>query len=233
MWKVVVATFCGIPPAEKRADANEWSVEEDEKKYGAWPVPPGSAQASEPIEIWTDGSSLNNGKPDAAAGAGVFFEAGSPNNISQPLSRTEHQTNNRGEMTAILLALRKCEAHMREGSRTVRVYTDSAYSIGRFGTAGRKCRHRGWKNSKNKEAANVDLLQLAMAWRQAYGGWFELVHVYAHTDKQDRISLGNHAADRLAVAGAEQAGTAAPTLRVVEPNAPAGSEMVGGAPTTA
>ena len=58
-------------------------------------------------------------------------------------------------------------------------------------------------------------------------------HVYAHTDKQDRISLGNHAADRLAVAGAEQAGTAAPTLRVVEPNAPAGSEMVGGAPTTA
>ena len=122
---------------------------------------------------------------------------------------------------------------MRGGSRTVRVYTDSAYSIGRFGTAGRKCRHRGWKNSKNKEAANVDLLQLAMAWRQAYGGWFELVHVYAHTDKQDRISLGNHAADRLAVAGAEQAGTAAPTLRVVEPNAPAGSEMVGGAPTTA
>ena len=97
----------------------------------------------------------------------------------------------------------------------------------------RKCRHRGWKNSKNKEAANVDLLQLAMAWRQAYGGWFELVHVYAHTDKQGSISLGNHAADRLAVAGAEQAGTAAPTLRVVEPNAPAGSEMVGGAPTTA
>ena len=72
-----------------------------------------------------------------------------------------------------------------------------------------------------------------MAWRQAYGGWFELVHAYAHTDKQDRTSLGNHAAGRLAAAGAEQAGTAAPTLRVVEPNAPAGSEMVGGAPTTA
>ena len=64
---------------------------------------------------------------------------------------------------------------MRERSRIVRIYTDSGYSIGRFGTAGRKCRHRGWKNSKNKEAANVDLLQLAMAWRQAYGGWFELV----------------------------------------------------------
>ena len=121
---------------------------------------------------------------------------------------------------------------MREGSRTVRVYTDSAYSTGCFGTAGRKCRHRGWKNSKNKEAANVDLLQLAMAWRQTYGGWFELVHAYAHTDKQGRTPLGNHCADRLAAAGAEQAATAAPTLRVVEPNAPAGSELVIGAHTT-
>ena len=64
-----------------------------------------------------------------------------------------------------------------------------------------------------------------MAWRQAYGGWFELVHVYAHTDKQDRISLGYHGADRLAVAGAEQKGTVATALSVVEPGAPAGSEL--------
>ena len=232
-WKVVVATFCSIPPAEKRAKADAWSVEEDDDKYGAWPKPPDDARAAEPIEVWTDGSSLNNGKPDAAAGAGAFFGEGSPDNISQPLSLTEHQTNNRGELTAILLALRKCEAHMRERSRMVRLYTDSAYSIGCFGTAGRKCRYRGWRNSKKKEAANVDLLQLALAWRQAYGDWFELVHVYAHTGKQDRISLGNHGADRLAVAGAEQKGIAAPTLRVVEPNAPAGSEMVADTPTPA
>ena len=45
-------------------------MEEDDDKYGAWPKPPDDARAAEPIEVWTDGSSLNNGKPDAAAGAG-------------------------------------------------------------------------------------------------------------------------------------------------------------------
>ena len=134
-------------------------------------------------------------------------------------------TNNRGELTAILLALRRCETHMREQSRIVRLYTDSAYAIGCFGNAGRKCRHRGWKNSKRKEAANVDLLKMALMWRQVYGDRFELVHVYAHTGKQDRISLGNHGADRLAVAGAEQKGSVAVALSIVAPGAPAGSEL--------
>ena len=114
---------------------------------------------------------------------------------------------------------------MRAKTSKVIIYTDSAYSIGCFGTPGRKCRHRGWKNSKGKGAANVDLLQLALAWRQAYGGWFELIHVLAHTGKQDRISINNHHADRLAVAGAEQAHNTAPKLRVVQPNAPPGTEL--------
>ena len=66
---------------------------------------------------------------------------------------------------------------------------------------------------------------MALMWRQVYGDRFELVHVYAHTDKQDRISLGNHGADRLAVAGAEQKGSVAVALCVVAPGAPAGSEL--------
>ena len=113
------------------------------------------------------------------------------------------------------------------------LYTDSAYSIGCFGDAGRKCRHRGWKNSKGKAAANIDLLQMALAWRQAYGTRFEFTHVYAHTGKQDRLSIGNHHADRLAVAGAEQKGSVVPALSIVEPGAPAGSELNMEAPSQA
>ena len=66
---------------------------------------------------------------------------------------------------------------------------------------------------------------MALMWRQVYGDRFELVHVYAHTGKQDRISLGNHGADRLAVAGAEQKGSVAVALSIVAPGAPAGSEL--------
>ena len=225
-WKVVVATFCDIPPVEKRARDAGWSVEVDDAEFGAWPKASDAERAAQPVEAWTDGSSLNNGQPDAAAGAGVYFSDDSPLNISQSLTIDESQTNNRGELTAILLALRRCEKHMREQTRIVRLYTDSAYAIGCFGNAGRKCRHRGWKNSKRKEAANVDLLKMALMWRQVYGDRFEFVHVYAHTGKQDRISLGNHGADRLAVAGAEQKGSVAVALRVVAPGAPAGSELI-------
>ena len=113
------------------------------------------------------------------------------------------------------------------------LYTDSAYSIGCFGDAGRKCRHHGWKNSKGKNAANVDLLEMALAWRQEFGTRFEFTHVNAHTGKQDRLSIGNDHADHLAVAGAKQKGTVAPALLVVEPGAPAGSELDEDAPTQA
>ena len=62
---------------------------------------------------------------------------------------------------------------------------------------------------------------------------FEFTHVYAHTGKQDRLSIGNHHADRLAVAGAEQKGSVVPALSVVEPGAPAGSELNMEAPSQA
>ena len=100
-----------------------------------------------------------------------------------------------------------------------------------FGKAGRMCRHRGWKNCKNKNAANTDLIKFALEWRQTYGTHFELVHVYAHTGAQDERSVGNHNADRLAVAGAEQKGVIKPALRVVSPGALAGSELYADAPT--
>ena len=106
-----------------------------------------------------------------------------------------------GEMKAILVALRLCEPDLEAG-RPVRIVTDSGYSIGCFGHAGRKCRARSWRNSKNKPAANVDLIKLALEWRRTYGNLFTLQHVYSHTDGTDANSIGNDHADRLAVAGA-------------------------------
>ena len=71
------------------------------------------------------------------------------------------------------------------------------------------------------------------AWRQEYGTHFQFTHVYAHTGALDRLSIGNEHADHLAVAGAKQKGIVAPALRVVAPNAPAGSELHEDAPTQA
>ena len=96
-WKVVVATSCSIPEKEKSEKTGGWTTQADDDASGAWPTPPADAGTAGPAECWTDGSSLNNGKLDAAAGAGAFFSEDAPDNISQPLDDAEAQTNNRGE----------------------------------------------------------------------------------------------------------------------------------------
>ena len=61
-------------------------MEADDNTFGAWPVLPDGKTVTAPAEAWADGSSLNNGQPDAAAGAGVFSSADNADNISQPLT---------------------------------------------------------------------------------------------------------------------------------------------------
>ena len=128
-----------------------------------------------------------------------------------------------GEMKAILLALRVRERDLRAG-RPVRIVTDSSYSIGCFGATGRKCRARGWCNSKNRAAPNVDLIKLALHWRKKYGNLFTLEHVFSHTGQSDANSVGNERTDALAVAGASHAGTPPLMLVPVVPGAPPGAE---------
>ena len=38
-----------------------------------------------------------------------------------------------------------------------------------FGYAGRKTRARGWKSSHKRPCANVDLVEVALTWRDKYG----------------------------------------------------------------
>ena len=84
--------------------------------------------------------------------------------------------------------------------------TDSQYSMLMFSDAGRKARARGWKTSRNKPCANLDLLKMVLAWRDKYGYLFDFIHIYSHTSNTDPLSVGNAGADRAAVAGAKQAG---------------------------
>ncbi|OJJ89423.1 RNA-DNA hybrid ribonuclease [Aspergillus glaucus CBS 516.65] len=53
------------------------------------------------LRIYTDGSSLANGRAVASAGVGVYFGPGDSRNVSEPL-KGNRQTNQRAELTAIL-----------------------------------------------------------------------------------------------------------------------------------
>ena len=213
---------CHIPKPER----HRVSTDDDVAKFGAWPCLSDEAALADPgAEGFTDGSCLDNGKPTARGSLGVYFGPNDPNNVSQCLTDTEPQTNNRGEMTAILMALRRVEPILQRRDCVVIIYTDSAYSIGMFGDGGRRCRSRGWKTAANKPAANVDLIKLALEWRFAYGTHIVFTHVNAHTNKQDALSVGNHHADRFAVAGAEQFGITKPKFQPVGPYAGTGADI--------
>jgi ribonuclease HI len=55
------------------------------------------------IEVYTDGSCYDNGSPNARAGAGVYYGPASQYNMS--LRALGQQTNNWGELLAILYVL--------------------------------------------------------------------------------------------------------------------------------
>ena len=150
----------------------------------------------EPIYIYTDGACINNGKPNASAGIGVYFGENDPRNISQKYEGK--QTNNVAELLAIISAISAVKKEIEAGQKVI-IYSDSTYAIRCCTTYGEKCFKKGWKNpnSKNKPIPNLELVQTGYMYCKEHNN-IEFKHIAAHTGKQDRDSIGNENADRLA-----------------------------------
>ncbi|KAI5367895.1 Putative ribosomal protein L9/RNase H1 [Septoria linicola] len=173
-----------------------------------------------PIRIYTDGSSLSNGKTNAWGGVGVYFGPQDRRNISEPLNGTK-QTNQRAELTAIVRAL-----EVAPKDRKIVIVSDSRYSIDCVTNWFHNWQRNGWVNSSKKPVENRDLVQKILDmleerfrlnehrmedaedappadqrahWDRGPGGVrFEWVKGH---DKDE----GNNAADDLATAGARSA----------------------------
>ncbi|KAJ7117820.1 ribonuclease H-like domain-containing protein, partial [Mycena epipterygia] len=135
-------------------------------------------------KVYTDGSCLDNGSVNARAGAGIYFGPNNKNNSS--LRVTGDQTNNRGELLAILYCLSSAPMDKR-----LDVYSDSEYAIRSIVYWAPGHTDAGWK------CANSDLLKDIVSWIQYRIAPVHFYHVKAHS--------GNHhndAADAAAKAGA-------------------------------
>lgn len=106
-----------------------------------------------PIRIYTDGSSLANGRAEAIGGVGVYFGPADPRNISEPLTGTR-QTNQRAELTAIARAL-----EVAPKDRKVIIFSDSNYAINCTNLWFQNWRKNGWVSSTRKPVENRDLIQ--------------------------------------------------------------------------
>ena len=146
-----------------------------------------------PIDVYTDGACSNNGKSDAKAGFGIWFSEEDERNTSE--SFTGQQTNNRAELLAIIKALTILRNEIEKGQQ-INIYTDSSYSIRCCTTYGEKMSKKGWKN-KSKEIPNVEIVKVAYNFCKKYNN-IKFLHVRAHTGCQDKHSIGNDHADKLA-----------------------------------
>ena len=140
--------------------------------------------------VYTDGACSNNGKENAKAGIGVYFQNNDSRNVSKRI--TGKQTNNRAELLAIIVSYFIIEKDIEKGLNIV-IVTDSEYAIRCFTTYGEKCDKQGWK----KDIPNKELVQ------QGYELFknkqnVSLKHVRAHTGETDVHSIGNAKADALA-----------------------------------
>lgn len=165
---------------------------------------------SGPVVVYTDGSSLGNGKIGAVGGVGVYFGPSDPRfvepvqhtpaaanmirrNVSEPL-RGKRQTNQRAELTAVARALDHIPI-----DRDALIITDSSYSIKCLTEWFLKWQVKGWKNSSGKDVENKDLIEPILARireREMCKAKTKFEWIKGHANDP-----GNVAADNLAVQG--------------------------------
>jgi len=117
-------------------------------------------RSTNPAEMlmFVDGSSLNNGSPDARAGFGVVF---APLDWFSPISRRleqdgNPQTSNRAELRAVLASL-TLRFWAGEGYSRIVLACDSEYVVKGISEWILKWRKNGWKTTTGGSVANQDL----------------------------------------------------------------------------
>ena len=143
------------------------------------------------INVFTDGACSNNGKQNAKAGIGVFFEENDPRNVSRRVDGK--QTNNTAELTAILVVFDILREDIEQGKNIV-IHSDSEYSINCMTKWGVKWAQDNWSK---KTIKNLELVKKCYELFQQYPN-VSISHVKAHTESMDPLSVGNRGADRLA-----------------------------------
>ena len=145
------------------------------------------------IYVYTDGACSNNGKPNAKAGAGVFFGEGDSRNLAKRVEGK--QTNNVAELSAIIMAYHILENEIEAG-KNILICSDSNIAIGWCTTTGRKYANKNWKKKKG-EIPNVELIKKAYDLFNNKSN-IQFLKVAAHTGGSDKHSVGNDGADKLA-----------------------------------
>lgn len=147
--------------------------------------------SNDELYVYTDGACMNNGYKNACAGIGIFFGKNDPRNVSKRIDGK--QTNNVAELLAIIEAYPIIKKDVLLGKR-VTIVSDSTYAIQCATTYGEKNHKSNWE----KEIPNKELVKEIYNLYKNHNN-VSFMYIAAHTNKQDRHSIGNQYADELAV----------------------------------
>lgn len=143
-------------------------------------------------EIWTDGASARNGKPDCAGGW-AFIVLCDGKEVHRGSGYEKPSSNQRMELTAAIEGVKSVFASVGPFD-AVTIYSDSAYLINcKNQNWWRNWMMNGWKNAKQQPVANQDLWELLVPYFQMSN--VEWVKVKGHNG----VAL-NEEVDKMAVA---------------------------------
>ncbi|KAI9711636.1 MAG: hypothetical protein M1828_001896 [Chrysothrix sp. TS-e1954] len=150
------------------------------------------------IHVWTDGSTLSNGKADSVGGIGIWFGPKDKRNVSSPLPGSK-QTNNRAELTSILRTF-----PLIPPNQPLTIHTDSQYAINCLTKWHQTWSLNNWTNAAGKPVENRDLIEqiLGVIGERRRVGRVETRLEWVRGHEGD---VGNEGADGLAVGAAREA----------------------------
>jgi ribonuclease HI len=148
------------------------------------------------IEIYTDGSCVNNGKKFATSSYAfqIYFNDQLKYQENKPIIE-QKQTNQRAELYAVLYALdylkNVLSDKIYDANNFITIYSDSEYCIKCITEWSKNWNSNDWKNKKN-----TDILKHILDYYQKIN--FTFKHVKSHQTSLDKHSIRNNLVDQLA-----------------------------------
>lgn len=146
------------------------------------------------VDIYTDGSIKNNGKPDSYGGwASILLLYDLDGQIirkKEIVGSKRDTTNNEMELMGVVSGLIALKPEWA-GKVPITVYSDSQYCTNTFSKWARTWKRMGWRNGRNEVPNNLDLIKQGYDLTQQFK--VKYVWVKGHASNE-----WNNEADRLA-----------------------------------
>lgn len=147
----------------------------------------------EVVKVYTDGACSRNGKEGSRASFACWFPNHKELSKSGRVPDDQPQTNNRGELLAILEAVKIVNEKFNPDNIELEIYTDSQYSKNCLTVWLPGWIANGWKTSQNTPVQNKDLIEETTKLLRKFK--YTISYVEAHAGITD-----NEIVDKMAVA---------------------------------